>query len=253
MTSDGSPRPDRRCLADARTAGAPARAARPRRRGGAGRRRRGAQRAARRAARRHRRRHDGAAGRSHAPRRAGRLEGGADRHRAWHRHGDRRRASRSRSRRCAKMSKRSAARPSCASAATGRRDAERRDFTMNALSASPDGTVHDHVGGLADLEARRVRFIGDPQMRIREDYLRILRFFRFHAAYGRGELDARRAARRDAAARRPRPALARAHPHGADQAPARARRGSDAAGDDRRWNSGSRARRRAASCRVSPG
>ena len=68
-------------------------------------------------------------------------------------------------------------------------DAERRDFTMNALSASPDGTVHDHVGGLADLEAHRVRFIGDPQMRIREDYLRILRLFRFHAAYGRGELD----------------------------------------------------------------
>jgi poly(A) polymerase len=69
-------------------------------------------------------------------------------------------------------------------------DAERRDFTMNALSASPDGTVHDAVSGLADLKARRVRFIGDPQMRIREDYLRILRFFRFHAAYGRGELDA---------------------------------------------------------------
>jgi poly(A) polymerase len=69
-------------------------------------------------------------------------------------------------------------------------DAERRDFTMNALSASPDGTVHDAVSGLADLKARRVRFIGDPQMRIREDYLRILRFFRFHAAYGRGGLDA---------------------------------------------------------------
>ena len=69
-------------------------------------------------------------------------------------------------------------------------DAERRDFTMNALTATADGTIHDYVGGLADLEARRVRFIGDPAMRIAEDYLRILRFFRFHAAYGEGEPDA---------------------------------------------------------------
>jgi tRNA nucleotidyltransferase/poly(A) polymerase len=68
-------------------------------------------------------------------------------------------------------------------------DAERRDFTMNALSVSPDGTLHDHVGGLADLQARRVRFIGDPALRIAEDYLRILRFFRFHAAYGHGPPD----------------------------------------------------------------
>jgi poly(A) polymerase len=66
-------------------------------------------------------------------------------------------------------------------------DAERRDFTINALSASRDGTVYDYAGGLADLEARRVRFIGDPAKRIAEDYLRILRFFRFHAAYGTGE------------------------------------------------------------------
>ena len=70
-------------------------------------------------------------------------------------------------------------------------DAERRDFTINALSASRDGTVHDYVGGLADLDARRVRFIGDPAKRIEEDYLRILRFFRFHAAYSDGgHLDA---------------------------------------------------------------
>jgi poly(A) polymerase len=68
-------------------------------------------------------------------------------------------------------------------------DAERRDFTMNALSAAPDGTVHDYVGGLADLRARRVRFIGDAATRIAEDYLRILRFFRFHAAYGHGAPD----------------------------------------------------------------
>jgi poly(A) polymerase len=69
-------------------------------------------------------------------------------------------------------------------------DAERRDFTINALSVSPDGTVHDYVGGLADLAARRVRFIGDPAKRIAEDYLRILRFFRFHAAFGEGLPDA---------------------------------------------------------------
>jgi poly(A) polymerase len=65
-------------------------------------------------------------------------------------------------------------------------DAARRDFTINALSVSPDGTVYDYVGGLADLNEQRVRFIGDPAIRIAEDYLRILRFFRFHAAYGRG-------------------------------------------------------------------
>lgn len=65
-------------------------------------------------------------------------------------------------------------------------DAERRDFTMNALSAARDGTVYDYTGGLADLEARRVRFIGNPHKRIAEDFLRILRFFRFHAAYGAG-------------------------------------------------------------------
>ncbi|MGM4991646.1 CCA tRNA nucleotidyltransferase [Tardiphaga sp. 841_E9_N1_2] len=68
-------------------------------------------------------------------------------------------------------------------------DAERRDFTMNGLSASIDGVVHDHVGGLSDLDARRVRFIGDPDRRIAEDYLRILRFFRIHAAYGAGAPD----------------------------------------------------------------
>jgi poly(A) polymerase len=70
-----------------------------------------------------------------------------------------------------------------------KRDAERRDFTINALSLSRDGTVHDYVGGFADIEARRVRFIGDAARRIAEDYLRILRFFRFHAAYGEGTPD----------------------------------------------------------------
>ena len=69
-------------------------------------------------------------------------------------------------------------------------DALRRDFTVNALSLSRDGTVHDYAGGLDDLGARRVRFIGEPETRIREDYLRILRFFRFSAEYGEGPLDA---------------------------------------------------------------
>ncbi len=68
-------------------------------------------------------------------------------------------------------------------------DARRRDFTMNALYADPSGCVFDPVGGYADIVDRRVRFIGDAGERIREDYLRILRFFRFHAQYGHGTLD----------------------------------------------------------------
>ena len=72
-----------------------------------------------------------------------------------------------------------------------REDASRRDFTINALSADPEtGEVFDYFGGEADLEARLVRFIGDPLTRIAEDHLRILRFFRFHARFGRGEPDA---------------------------------------------------------------
>lgn len=63
-------------------------------------------------------------------------------------------------------------------------DARRRDFTMNALYADLNGTVFDPLGGLADLMTRRVRFIDDPAQRICEDYLRILRFFRFFAWYG---------------------------------------------------------------------
>ena len=63
-------------------------------------------------------------------------------------------------------------------------DAARRDFTMNALYATPDGEVIDPLNGLPDLVARRLRFVGDAEARITEDYLRILRFFRFHAWYG---------------------------------------------------------------------
>jgi poly(A) polymerase len=68
-------------------------------------------------------------------------------------------------------------------------DAARRDLTINALSAEPDGTMHDPFGGIADLDAGRVRFVGEPEARIREDVLRLLRFFRFHAWYGRGDPD----------------------------------------------------------------
>jgi len=68
-------------------------------------------------------------------------------------------------------------------------DALRRDFTVNALSVSTDGKLHDYAGGLADIKARRIRFIGDPATRIAEDHLRVLRFFRFHAAHGQGPLD----------------------------------------------------------------
>lgn len=76
-------------------------------------------------------------------------------------------------------------------------DAERRDFTMNALFLNPygeprgmeDGAIFDPTGGLEDARAGRVRFVGDAETRIAEDYLRILRFFRFHAHYGRGAAD----------------------------------------------------------------
>jgi poly(A) polymerase len=69
-------------------------------------------------------------------------------------------------------------------------DAARRDFTINALSADPvTGGIFDYFGGLDDLQERHIRFIGDPLMRIAEDHLRILRFFRFHARFGAGDPD----------------------------------------------------------------
>ncbi|MBX9804449.1 MAG: CCA tRNA nucleotidyltransferase [Alphaproteobacteria bacterium] len=68
-------------------------------------------------------------------------------------------------------------------------DAARRDFTVNALYAERDGTVIDYFGGIEDLEAGIIRFVGDPDMRIREDYLRILRYFRFLAWYGHGPIE----------------------------------------------------------------
>src|SRR6476660_9875586 len=68
-------------------------------------------------------------------------------------------------------------------------DAKRRDFTLNALYADRDGKVFDPLGGYGDLQAGRVHFIGDAEARIKEDYLRILRFFRFNAHYGKGDMD----------------------------------------------------------------
>jgi len=78
-----------------------------------------------------------------------------------------------------------------------RADALRRDFTINALFLDPDGLIHDYVGGLTDLKAGRVRFVGDPETRIREDVLRLLRFYRFQAQLGwhRGDRAARAACR----------------------------------------------------------
>jgi poly(A) polymerase len=79
-------------------------------------------------------------------------------------------------------------------------DAARRDFTINAIYLDPGGTLHDPVGGLADLEAQRVRFVGEPARRIAEDVLRVLRYYRFEARFGSGNGDeAARAACRDAA------------------------------------------------------
>lgn len=71
-----------------------------------------------------------------------------------------------------------------------REDAARRDFTINAMSMERDGAVWDYFGGADDLRAGRVRFVGNAAARIAEDYLRVLRFFRFHARYGQGPPDA---------------------------------------------------------------
>lgn len=71
-----------------------------------------------------------------------------------------------------------------------REDAARRDFTINAMSMAADGQVFDYFDGIADLRAGRLRFVGDPALRIAEDYLRILRFFRFWARFATQPPDA---------------------------------------------------------------
>src|ERR1700742_2709021 len=69
-------------------------------------------------------------------------------------------------------------------------DAARRDFTINAMYAAADGEIFDYATGVEDIVAGKVRFMGDPRTRIAEDYLRVLRLFRFHAWYGKGDMDA---------------------------------------------------------------
>ena len=102
-------------------------------------------------------------------------------------------------------------------------DAGRRDFTFNALYADPDGTIYDPFDGRADLAAGRVRFIGDPDTRIAEDRLRVLRFFRFHAWYGKPPLDGAELPGLRAQRRHARQPVGRARAQGA-AAHARARR-----------------------------
>ena len=81
-------------------------------------------------------------------------------------------------------------------------DAARRDFTINAIYLDPDGTLHDPVGGLADLKQHRVRFVGEPAKRIEEDVLRVLRYYRFEARFGdAGDTEARFGGAGDTAAR----------------------------------------------------
>ncbi len=111
-----------------------------------------------------------------------------------------------------------------------REDAARRDFTMNAMSLAPDGTLHDYFGGAADLAAGRVRFVGDAATRVAEDYLRILRFFRFQARYGTGDPDpaamaAVRGGRRGPGAALGRTGLERAQTHPRSAGPGVARCG----------------------------
>ncbi len=105
-------------------------------------------------------------------------------------------------------------------------DARRRDFTINALSLDAAGRIYDPLGGLDDLAAGRVRFIGDADARIREDYLRILRFFRFSARFGEGALDPDGLSAMRPPSVRPIPAVARAGARRAPEALGRAARAS---------------------------
>ena len=126
-------------------------------------------------------------------------------------------------------------------------DAERRDFTMNALSLAADGTVHDLCRRpRGSRRAPRALHRRCRKRASREDYLRILRFFRFHAAYGHGRARCRGAARLHRGARGPRAAVARARAHGIAQASGRAARGADARdhGGGRAARAGARRRAR---------
>ena len=125
-----------------------------------------------------------------------------------------------------------------------REDAMRRDFTMNALYCDADGTVHDPLGGYGDLQAKRVRFIGNARQRIREDYLRILRFFRFGAQYRRCRGSrCRRPRRRRSRESGAVAAVRRTHPRRAAAAVGCTRRGAGAARDARQRHHRAAARR----------
>ena len=112
-------------------------------------------------------------------------------------------------------------------------DAERRDFTFNALYADPDGTIYDPFDGRADLAAGRVRFIGDADQRIAEDRLRVLRFFRFHAWYGKPPLDGAELRGLPPQRRRARQPVGRAGRQGTAAPAGRARAGRCAGSDGR--------------------
>ena len=211
-----------------------ARAARRRWRGGPRRRRRRPQRAARSPARRHRPRDHGAARGGRAPRQGGRHQVRADRHRPRHRHPGDRRRSRSRSRRCARTSRPTAARPRSSSAATGRATPKRRDFTINALSVDADGIVHDHVGGLADIAARRVRFIGDAGAAHRRGLSAHPAFLSHACRLRDGRTRSRRISRLHRRACRIGQSFCRTRAHGNAQARGRGGSGGRGAGDGRR-------------------
>ena len=146
--------------------------------------------------RRHRHRHHGRAAGGDAPRRGRGLQGGADRHRARHRHGGDRRPPVRGDDACARTSRPSAATRRCVRPRLEARRRAPRLHHERAVRSRPTAPCTTIVGGLADLEARRVRFIGDAATRIAEDYLRILRFFRFHAVLRRRRARRRRPARR---------------------------------------------------------
>ena len=234
-----------RRLAQRRRGRAPARGARPRRRGGARGRRRGAQCAAAASRRRDRRGDDRGAGGGRAPRRGGRLEGGADRHRARHRHRRHRVTSRSRSRRCARMSRRSAARRAWCSAAIGSADAERRDFTINALSVA----AGRHGARLCRRPRRHRRA---PRALHRRSAAADRRGLFAHPAvlslsrvFRRGPARCGGLARLHQRARGLRDTVARTRAHGAAEALRRAARGADARGHggERASRHGARRRR----------
>ena len=140
--------------------------------------------------RRYRPRHPGPPRRGHRGARQGRHQGGADRDRARHRHRGGQLPGRrgiSRSPRCGAMSRPTAGTRASRSTPTGARTPRAAISRSTRSTSTPDGTLHDPVGGLADLAAHRVRFVGDPATRIAEDVLRVLRYYRFEARFGGGE------------------------------------------------------------------